>query len=137
MSVFYKLWKMVARNGNSQQAGWYARSQKMGVVDDEQIAARISHHCTLTVADVKAVLKALSVEMKDIVQSGNAVYLEGIGEFYISLESKLVDSKTAFNAKKHIHKVKINFIPEGHRDALSGKISRDWIEGIELKELPR
>ena len=57
-----------------------------GVVTTRNLSESINQKCTLTVADVRAVLAALNTEMYNALSDGYIVHLEGIGRFSLSLK---------------------------------------------------
>ncbi len=62
-------------------------------VSFEGIAKNISDRCTLTEADVLAVLNALQTEIVSAVQSGHSVRLGQLGSFRATITSLGADSK--------------------------------------------
>lgn len=57
-----------------------------GVVTTRNLSECINQKCTLTAADVRAVLAALNTELYNALSNGYIVHLEGIGRFSLSLK---------------------------------------------------
>ena len=57
-----------------------------GVVTIRNLSESINQKCTLTAADVRAVLAALNTELYNALSNGYIVHLEGIGRFSLSLK---------------------------------------------------
>ena len=57
-----------------------------GVVTTRNLSESINQKCTLTAADVRAVLAALNTELYNALSNGYIVHLEGIGRFSLSLK---------------------------------------------------
>lgn len=102
------------KNKKSQNyCKWYVRAKILDTVGIEKIAERICSKTTITAADVIAVLKALSIVMKDFLQDGYAVRLESIGTFRIGMKTVAADTEKDFTADKIVG-YRVNFVPEGH-----------------------
>ena len=57
-------------------------------VSTDELAKEIQSECSLTIADVKAVLIALGGKLANHLGKGSKVYLEGIGYFQVNLHCK-------------------------------------------------
>ena len=67
---------------------WYPQSCLVGnPVTTDQIAKRLAAESTVTPADVKAVLEALSGVMGDYMAQGRSVRLDGIGSFFFQSQA--------------------------------------------------
>lgn len=120
-------------------------------VTTSELADDISHACSLTRADVVAVLEALSSEIGNALLSGNRVSLDGVGTLNISLSIK---RKTATGRTKpqkvagddlkagEISINKVLFTPapklkqrlDGAQFASSGMPSSTWLNYEEVDE---
>lgn len=96
---------------------YYAIPQVKETISTKVIAKRISRQCTVTFADVLAVLQALGENIHDELVAGNQVYLEGIGKIRLSLRQ-----------------VSSNDIKEFTQNNITGATAR-LIAGDELKDL--
>lgn len=122
---------------------WYPMSILVGTsVTTDQIAKRIASESTVSPADVKAVLEALSGVMGEYMAQGRSVRLDGIGSFFFKLSAtgNGVDTEEEVSINQ-INGVKVRFIPEttfkrgGGRSMKGRKASRaltdvdiDWID---------
>lgn len=79
------------RNPNSEGTNkkrYHARVVSFGRVDTEQLAKEIHQESSLSKNDVKAVLMMLADKMKEHLNEGRKVNLEGIGTFQVNLRCK-------------------------------------------------
>ena len=79
------------RNPNSQGTNkkrYHARVVSSHRVSTDQLAKEIQKECTLTTADIKAVLMTLGDKLAHYLGEGSKVHLEGIGYFQVNLKCK-------------------------------------------------
>ena len=107
MAFFKKVFKQLNRK-------WYPQSVLVGsTVTIDQIAKRLAAESTVSPADVKAVLEALSGVMGDYMAQGRSVKLDGIGSFFFqSLATGHGKDKAEDVSASDINGVKVCFIPE-------------------------
>ena len=81
MAFFKKVFKQLNKK-------WYPQSVLVGsTVTTDQIAKRLAAESTVSPADVKAVLEALSGVMGDYMAQGRSVKLDGIGSFFFQSQA--------------------------------------------------
>lgn len=90
MAIPYKLFQD-NRDGSKTQGKWFARRVSLGVIDTNDIANDVQQNVSVKKSDVKAVLEELSYVMKRRMQEGYVVHLDGIGLFYITIQSEGAD----------------------------------------------
>lgn len=100
---------------------FYAQAQSSGDVDTDEMARRIEKSCTVTRADVAAVLTALEDTIVEGLQKGEIVRLGNLGNFQIGLSSKGADTAKEFSVSM-IQSAKINF--------RAGSALRDVVHGL-------
>ena len=107
MAFFKKVFKQLNRK-------WYPQSVLVGsTVTTDQIAKRLAAESTVSPADVKAVLEALSGVMGDYMAQGRSVKLDGIGSFFFqSSATGNGKDKVEDVSANDINGVKVRFIPE-------------------------
>ena len=107
MAFFKKVYKQVNRK-------WYPQSVLVGsTVTTDQVAKRLAAESTVSPADVKAVLEALSGVMGDYMAQGRSVKLDGIGSFFFqSSATGNGKDKAEDVSASDINGVKVRFIPE-------------------------
>ena len=79
------------RNPNSQGTNkkrYHARVVSNNCVSTHELAEEIQKECSLTIADVKAVLIALSDKLARHLGEGSKVCIEGIGHFQVNLRCR-------------------------------------------------
>ena len=89
---------------------FYARAQASGDVSVREMAERIQASCTVTKADVQAVLVALEDVIIDALKGGEIVRLGDLGTFQIGLSGKGSETEEDFSVSL-IKKARINFRP--------------------------
>ena len=89
---------------------FYARAQASGDVNVREMAERIQASCTVTKADVQAVLVALEDVIIDALKGGEIVRLGDLGTFQIGLSGKGSETEEDFSVSL-IKKARINFRP--------------------------
>ena len=115
------------RNPNSQKTNkkrYHARVVSNNRISTDDLAEEIQNECSLTIADVKAVLIALGDKLAKHLGEGDKVHIEGIGHFQVNLkckeevrttrairseniEFKSVSYRADNDLKKHLRKQKI------------------------------
>lgn len=88
----------------------YARIVRSVTHDTKALTDEISKRCTLTAADIKAVLQAASEAIRAHLAEGNRVHLDGLGSFYVSLRCKPEEGKKI--TARQVHFGQVHFLPE-------------------------
>ena len=103
-------------------------------VNTQELGEAISRKCTVTPADVHAVIRALPEVMAFYLENGRSVHLDGLGSFYykLSCAGKGVDSPEEVSVEQ-VQAVRVQFIPE--RSKRADGYHRVLGEGVELVEL--
>ena len=105
--AFYK------KTHNEKFDVWYPTAVTMGQpVPVKQVAKRLSQMCTVTYADVMAVLGELPGVMADYMAQGKSVRLDGLGTFRYTLHTRGVETETEFDFQKQLRAVRVQFIPQ-------------------------
>ena len=87
MAIQYEFYRNPDAEGSNKNR-YHARVVPSGRISTAELAKEIQKECSLTVADVKSVLIALSDKMAQHLGEGRKVYLEGIGYFQVNLYCK-------------------------------------------------
>jgi len=111
MSVMYKFEKVTLPT-SPKKGYYYAKAVRNTTLTTAEIAETIQENCTVKESDILAVLSELKSVMHRELLAGNAVELDGIGTFSLSLRSASVASVADFNASTDIRGVRIAFSPE-------------------------
>lgn len=93
MSIPYRLTPMKDNISKAPKKGYYAQVVTKGTVDTTSLCHIISSGCTLTVADLRAAIEALSSSIANCLMDGYNVNIDGLGTFSVSAESKVVESE--------------------------------------------
>ena len=109
-TVTYSVTPRLNPRDKEAPAKYYARAQANGDVSIREMSERIQQSCTVTKADVQAVLVALEDVIIDALKSGEIVRLGDLGTFQISLSSKGAVTEEDYNTS-FITKARINFRP--------------------------
>lgn len=132
MAVNYRIYQSNIQNGTNGK--FYARVAYKDTVDIKQLAAVMQNNCTVKKSDILAVLTELSEVMKQELQNGNRVKIDGLGTFKIGLRSKGAEDIEKFNASEHIIGSHVIFLPESTTDA-GGSRSKVMLSGLKVREL--
>lgn len=89
-------------------------------VTTKAVAKRLSAMCTVTYADVMAVLGELAGVIADYMAQGKSVRLDGLGTFRYTLKTKGVDDEADFDFQKQLRAVRVQFVPEREGAATKG-----------------
>lgn len=138
MSVKYKLVQEM-RMSSKYKGKWYARATVSNVATLQSMADKIQRSTTVTRSDILAVLSGLSDVMKEELQSGNRVILDGIGSFKVGMITKPADTAQDWTPARHLKGYRIVFRPETIDIVSSGKRTRSAkaLQGIKFEELKR
>ena len=98
---------------------YYAQAQASGDVSIREMSERIQQTCTVTKADVYAVLVAMEDVIIDALKSGEIIRLGDLGAFQIGLSGKGTLTEEEYDSSL-IQKARINFRPG---IALSGMLT--------------
>ena len=96
---------------------WFPQLVTVGkAADTDELADRLSAMSTVSRGDVHAVLSDLPDVMADILASGRAVHIGGVGSFYLACTSRGngVETKEEVN-ESQIKGLKVVFLPERQR----------------------
>jgi len=132
---------------DSKKRSLHVRLVTSGTVDTQRIAEDIHYSSSLTVGDIVAVLTQLSHHMKDLLQQGKRVHIDGLGYFQMTLKCppaksakdikgnmvsfKSISFRPESNLKKDLKKT--SFVRSNRRNIHSQKLSLDQMKDI-LKE---
>ena len=108
---------------------FYAHAQARGEADIRTLSDRIELMCTVTRADVMAVLIAVESVIKDCLANGEIVRLGDLGSLQMSLSSKGVTSKEDFSAAL-INKSRILFRPGDTLQAMQKSLRYERVEQL-------
>lgn len=120
---------------NKAYGKWYAQTLRGTVMETEEIEKRIQDNCTVTRADIRAVLTALHDVVVDGLKDGRVVSLGELGKFYLSIRSECVDHPDDFRVKDHVRGVECKYIPLGRRNKLTHRIQRSFTDGCRLEQV--
>lgn len=105
--AFYK------KQHNEKFGVWYPTAITVGQpVPTKKVAQRLSAMCTVTYADVMAVLGELPGVMAELMAQGKSVRLEGLGTFRYTLSAKGVTNEADFDFQKQLRAVRVQFVPQ-------------------------
>lgn len=87
MAIQYDFYRNPNSAGTNKKR-YHARVVASGQVSTDQLAKEINQECSLTPADIKAVLITLGEKLAKHLSEGRKVHLEGIGHFQVNLRCK-------------------------------------------------
>ena len=111
---------------------YYAQAQASGDVNIREMSERIQQTCTVTKADVYAVLVSMEDVIIDALKSGEIVCLGDLGTFQIGVSGKGTLTEEEYDSSL-IQKARINFRPG---IALSGILTNLTYAKVPKKPVP-
>lgn len=136
MAVIYKLREYKMDKKSDFYGTWYAHTVSQGVVTTNELAEMMQRNATVKKSDVLAVLAELSETMRQVLQAGNVVQLEGLGSFRINIHSRSgVRKEEDFSMKQDVLGLRVSFRPQAHYDAQRQRQTA-FSEGARAKALP-
>lgn len=126
--AFYK------KQHNEKYGVYYPTAIVVGQpVTTKAVAKRLSAMCTVTYADVMAVLGELAGVMADFMAQGKSVRLDGLGTFRYTLKTKGVETEEDFDFQKQVKAVRVQFVPQREGAATKGSTATRGLvpEGID------
>lgn len=109
-SVTYSVSPRINPRDKDAAPKYYAQAQARGDVNIREMSTRIQSTCTVTKADVYAVLIALEDVIVEALQNGEIVRLGELGTFQVSLSGKGAATEDDYDTSL-IKKARINFRP--------------------------
>ncbi|MDY6206503.1 MAG: HU family DNA-binding protein [Prevotella sp.] len=134
MAVKYRLYQE-QRKTSPNKGKWYARAVVDDVVRLDEISREIQENTTAKQADVYAVLSELVNSMSRHLKNGDRVVLDGFGSFKVGLSSAAAETPKDFNPATHIRGIRLNFQPETRWTATDRTRRKQFLQGIELKQI--
>ena len=122
---------------NKKFGVWYPSAVVMGQpVPVKKVAKRLSQMCTVTYADVMAVLGELPGVMADYMAQGKSVRLDGLGTFRYTLDSKGVEQEADFDFQKQVRAVRVQFVPQREGAMTKGSTATRTLVPADLEWIP-
>ncbi|WP_177863959.1 HU family DNA-binding protein [uncultured Bacteroides sp.] len=112
---------------DSGEMKYYAQSQARGEMGIREISERIHQMCTVTRADVMAVLTALEEIVSEGLQGGEIVRLGELGSLQLSLSGEGSDTEDTYTDSL-IDKVRVLFRP--------GTVMQEAINNLAFEKVP-
>ena len=128
-SVTYSVSPRINPRDKEAAPKFYAQAQARGDVNIREMATRIQSTCTVTKADVYAVLVALEDVIVEALQNGEIVRLGELGTFQLSISGKGAVTEEDYDVSL-IKKARINFRPGS---ALVGALSGLTFQKVDVK----
>jgi len=132
--MYYKLVKNNVSKSKSY-GKWYARAAVVKTVSLEKISEVIQRNCSMKRSDVNAVLTELPEVMRDFMDQGCRVMVNGLGAFKLGIRSAGADDVMKFNVREHVKAVRVLFQPEAVYDASTGKYSKYLTREVTLDNI--
>ena len=110
MSIIYKPRKHVSTVPGKEKTGYFAGKVLGRTLETDKLCHQISDKCSLTSADVKAVIEALVTELASEFKLGGSVRVGDLGIFSASITSEVVDTEEELKPKKVSVKT-ISYLP--------------------------
>ena len=92
MAAKYDFYKTPVSKDSTKRPRFHARIVSSGTIDTDDLAKRIHGRCTVTPADVAAVLISLSEVTAEYLREGKRVHIDGLGYLQVTLQCPAVQS---------------------------------------------
>ena len=102
----------------------------------KKMAKRLSQMCTVTYADVMAVLGELPGVMADYMGQGKSVRLDGLGTFRYTLKTKGVTDEADFDFQKQVEAIRVQFVPAREGAQTKGSVATRGLVPTGIEWLP-
>ena len=116
------------KNEDSRAYGkWYAELMDRECISTRALAKHIASHGSPYTEDmIIGILAALSRCIPEIVSEGTGVKLDGLGQFYPSLETTGAETPSKFSIQENVKGVHIRFLPDSSKlDNMTSREFRD------------
>ena len=101
MAAKYDFYKTPFSKDSMKRPLFHARIVSSCSIDTDDLAKRIHGRCTVTPADVAAVLISLSEVTAEYLREGKRVHIDGLGYLQVTLQCKAVHSTHALRAESN------------------------------------
>jgi predicted histone-like DNA-binding protein len=120
MAIYVKAHLNQNVNNRKSYGKYYGRAVYTDEVGIEKLAEDIAGECTLTRADILAVLSALGPAIRRELNASHRVVLPYVGSFKAHVTTEGAESLAEFDASSLVKRLSVRFIPEtkieqGHR----------------------
>ena len=116
------------KNEDSRAYGkWYAELMDRECISTRALAKHIASHGSPYTEDmIIGILAALSRCIPEIVSEGTGVKLDGLGQFYPSLETTGAETPSKFSIQENVKGVHMRFLPDSSKlDNMTSREFRD------------
>ena len=108
--IFYRKYQNKNRKSNAY-GKFYARVGPVGTMDTDQICAHIAEHGTIYTSDiVKGVVEKFINCFEELLLEGYKLKLDGLGTFYLSINTEGTETEEEFIPNANIKKVRVVFL---------------------------
>ncbi len=128
----YKMYQNTNEKSKYYQK-WYARAVVGETVDIDKLAKEISERCTVTDADIVAVVRALVTAMTAHITNGDRVTIDKLGSFRATITTKPAEVAGEFTSQ-NITGTHINFRPYVKMDA-NHRRTVPMLEGLKVRSM--
>lgn len=111
MAAKYDFYKTPVSKDSMKRPRFHARIVSSDTIDTDDLAKRIHGRCTVTPADVAAVLISLSEVTAEYLREGKRVHIDGLGYLQVTLQCPAVQSTHEIRAES-IRFKSVAFRPE-------------------------
>lgn len=111
MAAKYDFYKTPTLKDGVERPRYHARIVSAGMVETDDLGKRIHGRCTVTPADVAAVLISLSEVTAEYLREGKRVHIDGLGYLQVTLQCPAVESTHEIRAES-IRFKSVAFRPE-------------------------
>ena len=112
---------------------WYPRAVRRSTLNLKGLSTHIADHGSIYTPDVvMGVLSKFTSCLVELVSTGVAVKLDGLGTFYPTIEAKGAETPVKYNAEDYVKGIHIRFYPEGSDD--DDLTSRAFLKKVSMQQ---
>ena len=108
--IYIKKYQNNNRENTKCYGKWYGRAIHVETVDLDGLAEHIQSHGSIFTPDVvQGTVKKFVQCIIELLLEGKKVRLNGLGTFYIAVDSQGAETSEEYNAQTHVKKVRVRF----------------------------
>jgi predicted histone-like DNA-binding protein len=108
--IYIKKYQNNNRENTKCYGKWYGRVVHVETVDLDGLSEHIQSHGSIFTADVvQGTVKKFVQCIIELLLEGKKVRLNGLGTFYLSIDSSGAESMEEYSAQTHVKKVRVRF----------------------------
>ena len=111
--LYIKKYQNNNRKNEKAYGKWYGRVVHVDTMDLDDLCDHIQGHGSIFTADVvQGTVKKFVQCIIELLLEGKKVRLNGLGTFYLTIDSAGAETMEDYSAQNHVKKVRLRFLPD-------------------------